>query len=56
MKIGEILVKGGSITEGQLEMGLKIQKKKGGLIGEILIELGFIQDEELIQALRKQAE
>ena len=55
-KIGEYLVKGGSITQGQLEVALARQEKEGGRIGEILIRLGFIHDKVLIDALTLQAE
>jgi hypothetical protein len=56
IKIGEYLVKGGAVTQWQLDIALKKQEKEGGLIGEILINLGYIQDEQLITALRSQAE
>ncbi len=56
LKLGEYLVKGGSISEWQLDLALKKQVKDGGLLGEILIGLGYIHDEQLIIALRSQAE
>ena len=56
LKIGEYLVKGGSVSQWQLDIALKKQVKDGGLIGEILIGLGYIHDEQLIAALRSQAE
>jgi type IV pilus assembly protein PilB len=56
MKLGEYLVKGGAVAQWQLDIALKKQEKEGGLIGEILINLGYIQDEQLIAALRSQAE
>lgn len=56
LKLGEYLVKGGAISDWQLDIALKKQVKEGGLLGEILIGLGYIHDEELITALRNQAE
>ena len=56
IKIGEYLVKGGNITQGQLEVALAKQEKEGGKIGEILIQLGFIHDKALIDALTCQAD
>ena len=56
VKIGEYLVKGGSITEGQLEVALEKQEKEGGKLGEILIQLGYIHDKVLIDALTKQTD
>ncbi|MDD5437230.1 MAG: type II secretion system protein GspE, partial [Candidatus Omnitrophica bacterium] len=49
--LGELLLERGIITEAQLEKTLKIQKEKGGLIGQILVTLGFVKEEEIAQAL-----
>jgi type IV pilus assembly protein PilB len=50
-QIGEILKEGGLITEGQLKDALEVQSQKGGLIGEILITLGYATEEAIAQAL-----
>ena len=47
VKLGEMLVKGGIITLDQLEEALKYQVIFGGKLGTNLIELGFIEEEEL---------
>ena len=39
--LGEILIKRGLIKSEQLNQALEIQKKEKGLIGEILLKLGF---------------
>ncbi len=53
-QLGELLVERGIIGEAQLERALKVQKEKGGLIGQILVALGFAKEEEIAQALTVQ--
>ena len=55
-KIGEILIEDGLLSKAQLEEALALQKEKGGLIGEILIERKFVDEESLISALGKQSQ
>jgi hypothetical protein len=55
MQIGEILIKEGLLTESQLEEALDIQKKNPGKkIGEILIELDYIDIESFTKYLAQQ--
>lgn len=44
----------GIINQPQLDKALKMQKEKGGLIGQILVGLGFAKEEEIAQALTVQ--
>ncbi|HOP92136.1 MAG TPA: ATPase, T2SS/T4P/T4SS family [Acetivibrio thermocellus] len=53
-KIGNILVRAGVITQDQLENALSIQKKSGGLIGQILVKQGYIDRRSLYEFLQKQ--
>ena len=53
-QLGELLLERGVITKAQLEKSLQIQKEKGGLIGQILVALGFTGEEEIAQALTVQ--
>lgn len=53
-QLGELLRERGIINEAQLEKALKIQREKGGLIGQILVMLGFAKEEEIAQALTVQ--
>jgi hypothetical protein len=53
-KIGEILIEDGLLSKAQLEEALVFQKEKGGVIGQILIEKKFVDEESLIGALGKQ--
>ena len=54
MKLGELLVSTGSITQEELEHGLELQKGKKARLGDVLIENGIISEDELIQALQMQ--
>lgn len=56
MKIGDMLLRAGKVTEGQLEDALensRIQKKK---VGEVLVETGVVTQEEIQQVIREQIE
>ena len=53
-QLGELLIERGVITRAQLEEALGVQKKKGGLVGQILVALGFTKEEEIAQALTVQ--
>src|SRR5512139_689629 len=47
MKLGEMLVRDGRLTEPQLEAALRYQARDGGRIGTVLFEHGFIDLEAL---------
>lgn len=53
-KLGELLLERGIISSAQLETALKIQAEKGGLIGQIIVTMGFAKEEEIAQALTVQ--
>ncbi len=53
-QLGELLVERGVIDLRQLERALAVQKEKGGLIGEILVELGYAKEEDIAQSLTAQ--
>ena len=53
-QLGELLIERGVITKEHLEKALHTQKEKGGLIGEVLVSLGFTNEEEIAQALTVQ--
>ncbi len=54
LKLGEILLKEGIITQKQLDEVINIQAKEGGRFGEILLRLGFATEEDVVVALGKQ--
>ncbi len=53
-QLGELLIERGIISKPQLEEALNLQQEKGGLIGEVLVELGFAKEEDITQALTAQ--
>jgi len=54
--LGQILIEKGLITGPQLEQALEVQKVKGGLLGDILTQLGFVSQEALSMSLASQTE
>ena len=53
-QLGELLLEKGIINQEQLEKALKLQRERGGLIGQILVMLGYAKEEEIAQALTVQ--
>ena len=53
-RLGELLVEKGLITEKQLEQALEEQKKTGKLLGRVLVDLGFVKDEDILSVLGAQ--
>lgn len=54
MLLGEILQKNYSVKEEDINKALSLQKEIGGLIGQILIQIGAITETQLIYALSEQ--
>jgi len=53
MKLGEILINQGVISEDMLAQALEEQKADGEKLGTTLIRMGFVTEPELLQALSK---
>ena len=53
-KLGEILVQGEVISSEQLNRALDFQRREGGLLGEILVKLGYLNELDIVQALTVQ--
>lgn len=53
-QLGELLVERRLITPPQLEQALKLQQQEGGLLGQILVRLGYTTEEAVAQALTAQ--
>jgi hypothetical protein len=54
-RLGEILLKAKRITSSQLEFALEQQRHQHGLLGEILVSLGWLDRQTLDAALTAQA-
>ena len=50
-RLGEILLKRNLLTQEQLEEALEAQKTKREYLGEILIRLGFVDEQDILVAL-----
>jgi len=53
-RIGEVLLERGVITHKKLEEALAYQKEHGGLLGQVLIRLGYTTEQEIALALTAQ--
>jgi len=53
--LGQILKARGVVREGQIQEALAEQRKSGGLIGQILVELGHAKSSDIALALAEQA-
>ena len=53
-KLGELLVERKVLSPDQLEKALTLQNSKGGVLGEILVENGFCNEEIIVQVLTQQ--
>lgn len=49
--LGEILIERKRITREQLEEALRFQKQNKGLLGEILVKLGYLDEKDIVVAL-----
>ena len=54
MRLGELLIAAGTISQEELEKGLALQKEQKGRLGEVLISNGIITEQQLIEALQMQ--
>ena len=54
LKLGEILVSKGYITDEQLISALEEAKAKGKKIGETLVEMGYVTEDAIAEALAEQ--
>ena len=54
LRIGDVLLNDGVITQEKLDEALAIQQQKKKRLGEVLIEDGFITDDVMANALSRQ--
>ncbi len=54
LKLGELLVKEGLISEEQLQKAISVQKQEGKRIGETLVRLGLVTEKDIVVTLGKQ--
>lgn len=56
MTLGSRLKGAGVLTDAQLDLALREQKRSGKLLGEVLIELGFVSAEVITETLASDAQ
>ncbi len=49
--LGEILIQRKKITREQLDAALQAQQQKGGFIGEVLVNMGLLDERDIVVAL-----
>ena len=54
LRLGELLIKEGLISEEQLKKAMGVQKQEGGRLGEVLIKLGMVKEDQMVAILGKQ--
>ncbi|MBV2133430.1 GspE/PulE family protein [Pseudomonas sp. MAP12] len=54
VRLGDLLVQAGLISEGQLQLALQEQKRSGAKLGRAVVDLGFVSEQKLLEALSRQ--
>jgi len=54
IKIGELLVSSGALTQEQLQSAVDRQQKTGQRLGQVIVELGFLNTEQFLSYLSQQ--
>lgn len=54
MRLGEILLSRGLLSADELDRALELQKERGDKLGRILVDLGFVAQRDVLQALAGQ--
>ena len=54
IRLGDILVAQKLISLEQLGFALEQQKKSGRKLGRVLVELGFVSDDQICEAIARQ--
>jgi hypothetical protein len=53
-RLGELLLRRSLITQAQLEQALARQRTSGAFLGELLVDMGFATEDEVLAALAEQ--
>ena len=54
MRLGDVLIEQKLITLEQLRVALETQTRRGRRLGRLLVELGFVTEDQVVQALARQ--
>src|SRR6266705_2823947 len=55
-RLGERLIEAGYLSQTQLDLALREQKRRGGLIGQVMVGLGFVPQEIISNFVAKESE
>src|SRR5947207_1987935 len=55
-RLGERLLEAGHISQTQLDLALREQKRRGGLIGQVMVGLGFVSQDTIAAFVAKESE
>src|ERR1043166_4814141 len=55
-RLGERLLEAGYLSQTQLDLALREQKRRGGLIGQVFVGLGFVSQEIISSFLANEAD
>src|ERR1043166_880621 len=56
MRLGERLIAAGLLTQAHLDLALREQKRRGGMIGQLLVDLGFVTADVIADFMASEAE
>lgn len=54
LRIGDLLIQHNMLTEEQLESAIKVQKDTGSKLGKVLVDMGLIAEDDLLNLLAEQ--
>jgi MSHA biogenesis protein MshE len=54
VRLGDLLIQAGLISEAQLQLALQDQKRTGAKLGRAVVDLGFVDEVKLLTALSEQ--
>ncbi|MNF27359.1 Type II secretion system protein E [compost metagenome] len=54
LRLGDLLIQSGLISEGQLQLALDEQKRSGAKLGRAVVDMGFVSEQKLLEALSRQ--
>src|SRR5438045_6438288 len=56
MRLGERLIAAGLLTQAHLDLALREQKRRGGMLGQLLVDLGFVTADVIADFMASEAE
>jgi type IV pilus assembly protein PilB len=54
VRLGDILLANGIVTAAQIEEGMKLQEATGKKLGQVIVDRGWVSEQEILKALSEQ--